>query len=171
MSDSTGIWFFQVHRQEIRVIDYYETSGEGLDYYAKYLKDKPYSYNQHIMPHDIRVRELGTGKSRYEISQSLGIKPITVARSLPVADGINAVRSVLPRCYFDKKKCSQGLDALRNYRKEYDENRKEYKNKPYHDWTSHSSDSFRYFAIGYREIDKPKTVSNFMDKFNFSGRW
>lgn len=171
MSDATGIWFFQPHQQEIRVIDYYETSGEGLNYYAKLLGEKPYSYKEHIMPHDIRVRELGTGKSRYEIAQSLGIKPITVAKSLPVADGINAVRSLLPRCWFDKKKCAQGLEALRNYRKEYDENRKEYKPKPYHDWTSHGADSFRYFAVGYQDSVKSKPVSDFMSKFNFRGRW
>jgi len=171
MSDATGIWFFQVHRQEVRVIDYYETTGEGLAYYAKLLQEKPYSYNQHIMPHDIRVRELGTGKSRYEIAQSLGIKPLTIAKNLPVSDGINAVRALLPRCYFDKKKCAQGIEALRNYRKEYDDVRKEYKAKPYHDWTSHGSDSFRYFAVGYREMEKPRPVSDFMARFNFNGRW
>lgn len=171
VGDATGIWFFQVLRQEVRVIDYYETTGEGLGYYAKILQEKPYIYKEHIMPHDIRVRELGTGKSRYEIAQSLGIKPITIAKSLPVDDGINAVRSLIPRCWFDKKKCTQGLEALRNYRKEYDEKRKEYKPKPYHDWTSHGADSFRYFAIGYQNSVKPKTVSNFMASLNFKGRW
>ena len=171
MGDSTAIWFFQVLRNEIRVIDYYEATGEGMAYYAKILNQKPYSYSQHIMPHDIRVRELGTGKSRYEIAQSLGIKPITIARSLPVDDGINAVRAMLPRCYFDRKKCAQGIDSLRSYHKEFDDKRKEFKNKPYHDWTSHAADSFRMFAIGYAEQGLRKTVTSLMEKFNFSGAW
>lgn len=171
VGDSTAIWFYQPVGNEIRVIDYYEATGEGMQYYAKILNQKPYSYSQHIMPHDIRVRELGTGKSRYEIAQSLGIKPITIARSLPVDDGINAVRALLPRCYFDRKKCAQGLDALRSYHKEYDDKRKEFKNKPYHDWTSHACDSFRMFAIGHAEAPKKKTISSIMERVNFSGAW
>lgn len=171
VGDSTAIWFFQTVGNEVRVIDYYEATGEGMQYYAKILNQKPYSYSQHIMPHDIRVRELGTGKSRYEIAQSLGIKPITIARSLPVDDGINAVRALLPRCYFDRKKCAQGLDALRSYHKEYDDKRKEFKNKPYHDWTSHACDSFRMFAIGHAEAPKKKTISSIMERVNFSGAW
>lgn len=173
VGDATGIWFFQYRTdmREIRVIDYYEASGEGLAYYAKELNRRPYHYAGHIMPHDIRVRELGTGRSRYEMAQELGIKPITIARSLPVDDGINAVRSILPKCYFDKKKTAQGLEALRSYRKEYDEKRKEYKNKPYHDWTSHGSDSFRYFAVGHQAPVKPRTVSTVMQSMRFRGVW
>jgi len=171
VGDATAIWFFQTIRNEVRVIDYYEASGEGLSYYAKILNEKPYSYEQHIMPHDIRVRELGTGKSRYEIAQSLGIKPLTIARSLPLDDGINATRALIPRCYFDKKKCSQGLEGLKNYRKEYDEKRKEYKNKPYHDWTSHSCDAFRMFAVGYQNPTPIKSVSSILHKMRFKGVW
>jgi len=171
VGDSTAIWFFQTVGNEVRVIDYYEATGEGMQYYAKILNQKPYSYSHHIMPHDIRVRELGTGKSRYEIAQSLGIKPITIARSLPVDDGINAVRALLPRCYFDKKKCAQGIDSLRSYHKEYDDKRREFKNKPYHDWTSHACDAFRMFAIGHAEAPKKKTVSSLLERVNFSGAW
>lgn len=105
------------------------------------------------------------------MAQSLGIKPITVAPSLTVDDGINAVRALIPRCYFDKKKCAQGIEALRNYRKEYDEKRKEYKNKPYHDWTSHGSDAFRYFAVGHRQQSEVKSVVSFMQKMRFKGTW
>lgn len=171
VGDATGIWFFQTVGREIRVIDYFEATGEGLAYYAKVLNQKPYTYSNHIMPHDIRVRELGTGKSRYEIAQSLGIKPLTIAKSLPVDDGINAVRALIPRCYFDKKKCDQGIDALRNYRKEYDEKRQEYKIKPLHDWTSHSADAFRMFAVGFQEEIKQKSVSSVMGRFKFKGVW
>jgi phage terminase large subunit len=171
VGDATGIWFLQLVGAEVRVIDYYEASGEGLQYYAKYLASKPYVYSEHIMPHDIRVRELGSGKSRLETAEGLGIKPITICPSLPVDDGIQAVRSILPRCYFDKKKTSQGYEALKSYRKEYDDKRKEYKAKPYHDWTSHASDAFRMFAVGHKAKPKVVPVSNFMQKFNFAGRW
>ena len=171
IGDASGIWFFQITNTEIRVIDYYETSGEGFQYYAKYLQAKPYVYSEHIMPHDIRVRELGTGKSRYETAEKLGIKPITICPSLPVDDGINAVRSTLQKCYFDKKKCAQGIEALRAYRKEYDDKRKEYKMKPYHDWTSHASDAFRMFAVGHKNRTKVKSVSNLLDRMHFSGVW
>lgn len=171
VGDSTGIWFIQTHMQEIRVIDYLEASGEGLAYYAKELSQKPYVYNQHIMPHDIRVRELGTGKSRYEMAQQLGIKPIKIARQLPVDDGIQAVRGVLPRCWFDKKKCERGLAALQDYHKEWDDVRKEYKNRPFHDWTSHAADAFRMFAVGYEAEPKRRTVSSILSNFNYSGAW
>lgn len=160
VGDATGIWFLQIVGREIRVIDYYEASGEGLAYYAKILDKKPYVYEEHIMPHDIRVRELGTGKSRLETAQQLGIKPIKICRQLPVDDGINAVRQILPRCYFDKNKCSQGLEALRAYHKEYDDKRREFKNKPYHDWTSHGSDAFRMFAVGHAEKASVRSVSH-----------
>ena len=173
MGDSTGIWFFQVPsgQREIRVIDYLEFSGEGLPFYAKMLSEKPYVYDSHIMPHDIRVRELGTGKSRYEMAEALGIKPLTIARKLPVDDGINAVRALLPKCWFDGDKCKQGIEALKQYRKVYDEKKREFHNSPYHDWTSHGSDAFRYFAVGYKEHKKQSTVSDLMNNFSFRGVW
>jgi hypothetical protein len=171
VGDATGIWFFQVYATEVRVIDYYETSGEGLQYYAKYLAGKPYVYSQHIMPHDIRVRELGTGKSRYETAERLGIKPISICPSLPVDDGINAVRSVLTKCYFDKKRCAQGIESLRSYHKVYDDKRREYKNTPYHDWTSHAADAFRMFAVGHKERPKTRSVSAMMESIKFKGVW
>lgn len=171
VGDSTAIWFVQKFQKEIRVIDYFEASGEGMAFYAKELTQRPYTYEQHIMPHDIRVRELGTGKSRYETALSLGIKPITIAKSLPVDDGIQAVRNILPMCWFDKKKTEQGRAALQDYHKEYDELRKEYKNRPYHDWTSHGADSFRMFAVGYSEPKKARPVSDIMNSYNFAGAW
>ena len=171
MGDATSIWFFQKFQNEIRVIDYYEASGEGMAFYVKILNAKPYNYEQHIMPHDIRVRELGTGKSRYEVALSLGIKPITIARQLPLEDGIEASRNMLPKCWFDKKKCAQGIYALQDYHKEWDEMRKEFKNKPFHDHTSHAADSWRYMAVGYVDKKAPKPVSSIMTGYNFKGAW
>lgn len=155
IGDSTAIWFAQSLYGEIYLIDYYETSGEGIAYYAKLLKDKPYTYGRHYMPHDADVRELGTGRSRREVAESLGIKPVDVVPKLPVDDGINAARLIFPRCYFDKDKCQQGLNALANYHKEYDDTRREFKAVPYHDWSSHGSDAFRYFAVGHQDKVDP----------------
>lgn len=150
MSDSTSIWFIQPHRNfEYRVIDYYEASGEGLDHYVGVLTDKGWPYAGHIAPHDITVRELGTGKSRLEVAQSLGIR-FTVAPKLSVQDGINAVRTILPRCWFNARACSDGIDALTHYRREFVDKTSEFRATPLHDWTSHGADAFRYFAVGFR---------------------
>jgi len=151
MDDSMSIWFFQVVAQEIHFIDYYESSGEGINYYIKYLQDKGYIYGRHFAPHDIAVRELGTGKSRYEVAKSLGIT-FEIGKALAIEDGIQAVRNVLGRCWFDKDKTDRGLSALRSYHKEWDEDNQVYKQRPEHDWSSHGSDAFRTFAVGYREL-------------------
>jgi phage terminase large subunit len=149
MSDSTAIWFFQVVNREYRVIDYYRADGVGLDHYAKVLQERGYVYGEHHLPHDVQVRELGTGKSRMEVLASLGIRALP-GRALPVHDGIQAARMLLPLCWFDAVKCKEGIEALRMYRREYDEKRQEFRNAPYHDWTSHPADAFRTFAMGYR---------------------
>ncbi len=160
MDDSMTIWMFQVIGQEIHFIDYYESSGEGINYYIKYLRDKPYLYSRHFAPHDIAVRELGTGKSRLEVAKNMGIS-FEVARRLEIGDGIQAVRNILSRCWFDKVKCERGLSALRSYHKEWDEDNQVFKNKPEHDWASHGADSFRTFAVGFKELitSPPATVN------------
>lgn len=157
VGDSTAIWFFQVYGPEVRIIDYYEASGEGLPHYAKVLQDKEYVYGTHWAPHDIVVRELGSGKSRLETARVLGIT-FRVAPHLPVDDGIDAVRNLLPRCWFDSLRCNEGIRALRNYRKEYDERRMEYKTRPLHDWSSHAADAFRYLAVSIREKGKRREI-------------
>ena len=102
VGDSTTIWFYQIYGMEVRVIDYYEASGEGLPHYAKVLEKKPYSYGMHYAPHDIEVRELSSGKSRFEAARSLGIK-FQVGKQFPIEEGIEAVRNLIPRCWFDEK--------------------------------------------------------------------
>ena len=151
IGDTTAIWFAQFVGPEIRLIDHYEASGVGLDHYARVLQNKGYIYEQHILPHDVRVRELGTGKSRYETLQSLGLNSIQIAPQLNVDDGIQAVRSTLANCWFDAERCSHGIEALRAYHREYDDNNLVWKGRPAHDWSSHSADSFRYLAVGYRK--------------------
>lgn len=157
VSDSTAIWFAQQVGKEIRIIDYYEASGEGLDHYAKVLSGKPYSYGNHYLPHDVKVRELGTGKSRVETLASLGIKAIIVADHSR-EDGINAVRMMLNRCWFDEEKTARGLECLRQYRREWDDKLKAFKRNPLHDWASNGADSFRYLAMGLKAQQKRSAI-------------
>lgn len=150
VGDSTAIWFAQMYKQEIRLIDYYEMSGEGLPHYAKILQGKPYVYGGHFAPHDIRVRELGSGKSRLEQAASLGIN-FDIVQNIPVDDGIAAVRATFPLCWFDEVKCARGLECLANYHREWDEDRGDWRLRPEHDWSSHGADAFRYLCIGLKE--------------------
>jgi len=143
LKDSTAIWFVQRLQSQLRIIDYYENSGEGLDFYADVLDSKPYKYDRHIAPHDIKVRELGAyGKSRLESALELGIS-FDVAPKLSIEDGIEMVRKTLPQCYFDKNKTYQGTEALKAYQKKWDEKNQCFKNRPTHNFASHPSDAFR----------------------------
>ncbi len=149
--DKTSVIFFQSVGTQIRIIDCYENSDVGLEHYAHMLQEKPYTYGKHIAPHDIKVRELGTGMSRLEKARQLGIKFI-VAPSLEIADGIEAVRSTLPKIWIDQVKAKKVIVALENYRKEYDHKHKVYKPRPLHNEWSHMADSLRYLCIS-----QPKT--------------
>jgi phage terminase large subunit len=155
VGDPTAIWFLQIVGLEYRLIDYVEGSGVGLDHYVRELRSRPYVYGEHILPHDANVKELGNeGKSRVETLNALGIFPRVLVPSR-VEDGINAARLLLPQCWFDGTKCARGIEALRQYRTEWDDKRKVFKNNPLHDWTSHAADAFRYLALG-----KPKNPGN-----------
>lgn len=153
MADSTSIWFFQYFNRgpvgEYRWVDYYENSGESLAHYAGVLASKGYNYGKHIGPHDIAVRELGTGKSRIETARGLGLR-FDVCPMLPVDDGIDACRGIIPVSWFDAEKCEKGLECLWSYQHEWDEHNNCYKSKPLHDWTSHGADAFRTGAVGFR---------------------
>jgi hypothetical protein len=150
MGDSTAIWFVQSLRGgEVRVIDYYENSGEGLPHYASVLQSKPYIYGTHTAPHDIEVRELGSGKSRLETARALGIN-FRIAPKLSIEDGIHAARLLLSRCWFDQTKCRHGLEALQHYRRDYNSRLQEFKAEPVHDRYSHAADAFRYLAVSVR---------------------
>ena len=151
MKDATAIWFAQSLRGgEIRVVDYYEASGEGLPHYAKVLKDKGYNYGTHWAPHDAKVREMGSGRSRIEAARSLGLK-FQIVPNIPLEDGIHAVRMILSRCWFDARKCDAGLEALGSYRRDYNSRISEFKSTPVHDWASNGADAFRYLAVAIHE--------------------
>jgi hypothetical protein len=154
LDDSTAIWFFQRAHQEIRLIDdYYEKSGVGLEHYVKELDRKPYSYGDHFLPHDVEVRELGSGRSRLEQLRSLGLEARVVPR-LSVEDGIAAARSILGRCWFDETKGARGIKALKNYRCEWNDKTHSFSLRPLHDWTSHAADAFRYLALSIERVDR-----------------
>ena len=165
IGDSTAIWFAQRVGEEVHLIDYYENSGESLMHYADVLEDKGYAYSRHIAPHDIQARELGTGKSRLEVSQELGIM-FEVAPRLEVDHGIESVRNALPYCWFDREKCKLGIDALRQYRKQWDEKNQVFKSKPLHDWCSHSADAFRYGCV-----HDPIDVSDWTSPINIDTKY
>jgi phage terminase large subunit len=159
MADSTVIWFIQTHGRETRFIDVLKGEGVGLDWYVKQLKDRPYNYGNHYLPHDIEVRELGTGKSRLEVLAELGVsRGVTIVPQMPVEDGIQAVRMLLPTSWFDKVKCKEGIEALRMYRRDWDDKRQEFRPHPLHDWTSHYADAARYFAVGHQERSVARSI-------------
>lgn len=149
MDDSMSIWFCQDVGREIHVIDYLEHSGEGFPYYAKELAKKGYLYGRHFAPHDIKVRELGHGKTRRETARSLGIDFIPCKKLNHIQDGIEAVRSIFRLCVFDTVRCEHGIDALENYRKEYDDKRQVFLSQPVHDWASHGASSFMTMAMSH----------------------
>lgn len=171
LSDSTAIWFFQLCGGEIHIIDYLENSGQPLAWYAGELNKKPYAYGEHILPHDAEAKELQTNRSRTDTLRGLNLNVRVLkasgAEKILVADGINAVRTILPRCWFDAEKCSKGIDALKAYRREYDEAKKAFHDRPVHDWASHPSDAFRYLALG---IDAVPSNSKSADAGAFRGR-
>jgi phage terminase large subunit len=156
IGDSTAIWFAQLSGREIRLIDYYEASGVGLDHYARVLQQKPYVYGEILLPHDARQREMANGRTRLETMRRLGIaRQARIVPSPGLDDGINAARVILPRCWFDETGCARGLEALRQYRRAWDDERKIFGERPLHDWSSHAADAFRYLAVGLREPRRP----------------
>ena len=147
MSDSTAIWVAEVISGEVRLMDFYEASGESLDHYIGWLDDNGYRDYSHIMPHDVNVRELQTGKSRYQFLTEAGLE-IEVAPKASIEDGIQAARRILPNCWFNKDKTRSGLECLQNYRRVFNEKTSSFQNRPLHDWSSHAADAFRYLALG-----------------------
>jgi phage terminase large subunit len=162
--DATAIWFAQVVGREIRIIDYCEASGVDLGHYVREINARPYLYAGHIVPHDAKARELGTGKSRLEVLESLGLRNITFAPLHRIEDGINGVRVFVPKCWFDEQKCQRGLDALKLYRSDWDDKLSVLRPGPVHDWTSHAADAFRYLAM---ILDRRAAPSGFYRRIEY----
>jgi hypothetical protein len=150
IGDSTAIWFVQNVGRAVHVIDYFEARNEGLPFYVRVLAEKGYLYGEHHAPHDIEVRELGSGKSRREVAYDLGIN-FRVVPKLPVEDGIHAAQLLIERTWFDRDTCKQGLECLRHYHRAYNERTRSFRATPVHDFSSHSADAWRYVAVGLKE--------------------
>lgn len=169
--DSTCIIFFQVIGQVIHIIDCYEKNKEGLEHYINIVMDKPYQYDRHWAPHDIAVKEFGSGLTRLEKAKQLGLKFETreagTKSSLPmlsIEDGIEAVRSALPKMWFDEERCKPLVRALENYRQEFDDKRKVYREKPLHDNNSHFADAFRYLVLSLSRSRDGQTTPQELEK-------
>lgn len=159
IGDSTVIWWWQLTPGgEVHLIDYLEESGESLQHYVQQVKSRPYLYGDHFFPHDVKARELGTGSSREEMLRKYGINPVVCPR-LSLDDGIQTCRTVLPRCYFDKEKCSIGVKHLENYRKRWSDSLMCFVDRPLHDEHSHAADAFRYGAIMLMSGDRGSGVT------------
>jgi hypothetical protein len=172
VDDSTAIWLTQTVVREIRCVGYYENSGEGLGHYGNWLQEwsdkHDVQFARHGMPHDIRVRELGTGKSRQETCErELGIRPIAVAPQLDLESGIEQVRRLLGQCWFDETECARGIAALTEYSKGWDESRKVFSRTPRHDWASHGADAFRTMATLH--TGKSRDSKRRRDRYDMGG--
>ena len=158
ISDATAIWFVQAVGRMFHFIDYLEASDHGIEWYAKVIKEKPYTLGRIYWPHDIEARDFSSdGRTRLAIAESLGLRPSVVVPRGDIADGIAQVRTMFPRFLFDSEKCYEGLEALKAYRREWSETRKDWLDHPLHNYASHAADSLRTFAMGYGE-DTPPAV-------------
>ena len=149
-NDATAIWFVQRNGTGWDVIDYLANTSVGIDWYVRALREKEYNYGEHLLPHDAENEQLvSTTGSIAQTVTTMGLKGVRIVpRTKSVANDINEVRQILPLCRFDKDKTAKGVDALRSYRRIWDEKLKAYRDTPLHDWASDPADAFRTFAIG-----------------------
>jgi len=145
-TDSTAFWFWQTRPDGIAIIDYYENHGKSLVHYFELLASKNYVYETIFLPHDAKAKTLQTGRSTIEQFLEEGF-PCAIAPTLALQHGIDAVRKVLPRCWFDEEKCTKGIEALRAYKRKWDDLNQCFSNAPLHDFASNGSDAFRYLSL------------------------
>lgn len=154
--DDTAIWFWQQARGELRVIDFYAVSGADIHDIAGVVLGKGYRYERHFLPHDARAKSLQTGKSIVEqLAAHLDVGKLAVVPDIGIQSGIQAVRLMLPKVWFDADRCRDGIEALRQYQREWDEDKKAFRQSPRHDWTSHPADAFRMMAVAWGERLEP----------------
>jgi phage terminase large subunit len=151
-ADNTSIWFTQNVGFEIRIIDFYQNNLLPLQHYTQVLKNKNYDLGTCHLPHDARAKQLGTGRSTEELLRSLGFK-VKIVPQLSILEGINAARTLFNACWFDEKRCSDGLHSLRRYRYDIDPDTKKFSKEPLHDVYSHAADAFRYMGVGALQVE------------------
>ncbi|MES2224985.1 MAG: terminase family protein [Patescibacteria group bacterium] len=151
--NSMSIGWYQKYGNEVRMIDYYENIGQGFAHYIKIVKEKPYIYGKHFAPHDIKVRELGTGVTRYDTAEKLGLTfeldadGKSAVPRVSIDDGIDKARAMFNRIFICAKKCEQFLDFIGMYHYKFDEKKGIFTKEPYHDFSSNGADQFRYAAL------------------------
>jgi hypothetical protein len=149
--DDTAIWWYQVVGGEVRVIDFFAVSGADIRTIAEMVVNKGYQYGKHHLPHDARAKSLQTGRSIVEqLADLLGINHLSVVPNIGVQDGIQAIRQMLPQTWFNSVKCGDGIEALRQYQRQFNEDTRAFMVSPRHDWTSHPADAFRMLAVAWR---------------------
>lgn len=150
IDDYTAIWFFQQVGRQVRAIDYFETQGQGLAAVVREaIAARPYAYGTHHLPHDVMVRELGTGRSRLETLASLGLTGVSAGQATDPEERVNAARLMIPVTWFDAERCALGLERMRAYRKRWNRATRSYAG-PLHDQASHGADAFGEFALHRR---------------------
>ena len=164
-NDSTAILFYQNVGHAINIIDSYENNNKAFPHYAQILKEKDYSYGEHIGPHDLDQTDFATGRTRREVAYQLGLR-FKIAPKLSIEDGIHAVKMLLPRCYIDVDNCKKFINALRHYHRKYKEKDRMYSAKPNHDWSSHFNDALRTLATGM-ERSQFKNKLQFQKDYNY----
>jgi hypothetical protein len=165
-TDATAIWFYQQNGPAVRLIDFYENTGQGLMHYIHVLKEqRAYVYGQHLGPHDLEVAEWTSNKTRVDVARAHGLRFRIVAK-LSVQEGIEAVRALFPRLYIDRQRCKEGITHLKGYRKEWDKKRRAYKDEPFHDVHSDAADALRYLAVGLRETKSAPVQASAVTTFN-----
>jgi hypothetical protein len=173
-TDDTAVWFFQRIRGEKRFIDYYAASGEDPVHFAEVLEKKGYRYGDHWLPHDARAKTFASGgKSVVEQLFALGIRG-TIVPLLSKQDQIQAARMVFPGCWFDAANCEDGLEALRSYRRVWDDQKKVFQKQPLHDWASHGTDAFLAAAVAMRDDDatpKAPPRPRFLNEMSLDELW
>ena len=162
--DNVSIWFAQSIGFEFRIIDFLSDCLKDLSFYLKELRDKPYLYGTDYLPHDAKAQTLAAaGKSIQQQMEGAG-RRVMIVPNLSIEDGIAAARAIFSRCWFDSENCSDGLQALRHYRYEYDDTLRTFKKTPMHNWASHPADAFRYLAVAIKEQPKAKPVKPSMPR-------
>jgi phage terminase large subunit len=149
------IWCFQVIGAQLRVVDFYQPESDDLEEWCVWLNERGYKGNDYV-PHDILVTEWGSKRTRIETLRALGRKPQRIPK-VSVADGLQAGRAAINSAVFDEKRCEHGIEGLKAYRREWDDERKTFRENPVKDWAEHIGSAWRYLGLSWREeqVAKP----------------